>query len=95
MPEYPGRRVKAFTKDVVYKLLAITRRLVAYRKHTITGLLRSTFLSPSLVLITCSISVCVVAKDYNLVADNIKYFFLRVRIRRYSIHSSTKRKCII
>ena len=77
MPEYPGRRVEAFSKDVVYKLLGITRKLVAYRKHrqSITGLLSSTFLSPSLVLTTCSISVCVVAKDYNWVSDNIKYFF--------------------
>ena len=37
MPEYPGGRVEAFTKDVVYKILSIARTLVIYRKHTITG----------------------------------------------------------
>ena len=75
MPEYSGGRVEAFTKDVVYKLLRI-----APKARSLQEVYCHTFLKVNILISFTCFDVlynimCVVAKDYNWVADNIKYFF--------------------
>ena len=81
-PNTRGGKAEAFTKDVVYQLLGIARRLVTYRKHTATGLLRSTFLSPSRVLTTCSVSCAWQLKIIIGLLIISNAFFRRVQICR-------------